>query len=93
MRAAPALPVLSMGEHLDLLEKVYHEEMARGAGPVTEDRLMEHLEEQWERREFGFKELVRSEQWEQLVASLRQRIVELEVELMSRPPAPHEPDE
>ena len=35
---------------------------------------------------YFFKELVRSEQWEQLVASLRKRIVELECELATRPP-------
>ena len=35
----------------------------------------------------GFKELIRSEQWEYLVATLRKRIVELEIELTRRPPA------
>ena len=91
LRERPAARVLGREEHLDRLETIYEE--ARSAGPAKDlsDRTLDHLEEQWERREMGFKELIRSEQWEALVASLRKRIVELEVELSQRPPRP--PDE
>lgn len=84
MRAASPVRVLSMEEHLERLDAVYREAKVEGAKDFGEDRIFDRLKEQWERREFGFKELIRSEQWESLVASLRKRIVELESELVRR---------
>jgi glycosyltransferase involved in cell wall biosynthesis len=84
MRKVKRVRVLPMEEHLDRLEKVYREAQKTPAAELSEDRLFQHLKEQWERREYGFKELIRSEQWESLVASLRKRIVELEIELAKR---------
>ena len=86
MRAAPPVPVMPMDEHLGRLEAVYSEAVENGPKTVKDDRRMDHVKEQWERREYGFKELIRSEQWESLVASLRKRVVELEVALARRPP-------
>jgi hypothetical protein len=83
MRSADPVKILSMSEHLDRLEAVYGEAVEAGPG-TARDRDFERLLDQWERREFGFKELCRSEQWELLVASLRKRIVELEMELARR---------
>lgn len=86
MGGAPPVAIMPMEEHLERLEAIYQEAAGKTPAAAGADRRMEHLKEQWERREFGFKELVRSEQWESLVASLRKRIVELEVELARRPP-------
>jgi glycosyltransferase involved in cell wall biosynthesis len=86
LRAAPTVAVVPMDRHVDQLEAIYQEALDAGPRPVEDNRLFDHLKDQWERREFGFKELIRSEQWESLVASLRKRIVELEMELVSRPP-------
>jgi glycosyltransferase involved in cell wall biosynthesis len=84
MRSAEPVKVLSLSEHLDRLEAVYREAVSEGPRPVEDNRISCRLKDQWERREYGFKELIRSEQWELLVASLRKRIVELEVELAQR---------
>jgi len=84
MRSAPPVKVMTLDEHLDRLEKIYGDVVAKGPPMQINDRSFQHLKEQWDRREYGFKELIRSEQWEALVASLRKRIVELEVELIKR---------
>ncbi len=84
MRAGTPPKVLSMDAHLDRLEAVYARAVEDGPRTVGDDRLFERLKDQWARREFGFKELCRSEQWELLVASLRKRIVELEQSLSDR---------
>ena len=76
-----------MDEHIEKLEEIYDATVREGPVKDLEDRRFIHLKDQWERREYGFKELIRSEQWEDLVASLRKRVVELEVELSTRPPA------
>jgi glycosyltransferase involved in cell wall biosynthesis len=85
MRSAEPVKVLSLNEHLDRLEAVYREAASAETRAVEDDRIRHRLKDQWERREYGFKELIRSEQWEILVASLRKRIVELEVEIAKRP--------
>ncbi|MBU0753600.1 MAG: glycosyltransferase, partial [Planctomycetes bacterium] len=84
LRAAGPVSTLSMEEHINRLEAVYKEAIEEGARSGIQDRTVVHLRDQWERREYGFKELIRSEQWESLVASLRKRIVELEVELAQK---------
>lgn len=91
MRAADPIKIMPMDEHLEKLEAIYDEAIQEGPNENNqfgnpEDRRFVHLKDQWERREYGFKELIRSEQWEDLVASLRKRVVELEVELSTRPP-------
>ncbi|MHC4941745.1 MAG: glycosyltransferase [Planctomycetota bacterium] len=84
LRATPPVAIMPMEEHLERLERLYEDAAKAGAAPVPGDRRFVHLKDQWERREYGFKELIRSEQWEYLVASLRKRIVELEIELAQR---------
>lgn len=81
MRGAPHVRVVPMGEHLDRLERIYREAVERGPPKTKDDGLHHRMKEQWDRREFNFKELVRSETWEALVAALRDRIEELEREL------------
>ncbi|MFH1999659.1 MAG: glycosyltransferase, partial [Planctomycetota bacterium] len=85
-RAAEPIKIMSQDEHLTRLETIYSEVIQEGPAKTIEDRRFSHLKDQWERREYGFKELIRSEQWEYLVASLRKRIVELEVQLATRTP-------
>jgi glycosyltransferase involved in cell wall biosynthesis len=87
MRGAPRIRVMAMEEHLDRLERIYGEAVKQGPPAAVPDGLFRgRLVEQWERREFNFRELHRSMGWEALAASLRQRIAELERALSERPP-------
>jgi glycosyltransferase involved in cell wall biosynthesis len=90
LRAAPPIAIMPMEEHLGKLERLYEESVKAGPATVSQDRRFVHLKDQWERREHGFKELIRSEQWEYLVASLRKRIVELEIEIAQRQAPPQD---
>lgn len=79
-RAAPAPARASIEEHVARLEAIYR--TVRPPAPtalVSEvDALRARLVEQWDRRETAFRELVRTETWEDVVAELRRRIAELE---------------
>jgi len=77
---APSIDVTRMNDHLDYLEKIYCDLIEKGVEnrPAENDMRFVRIKDQWARREFGFRELVRSEEWESLAASLRKRIAELE---------------
>lgn len=81
MRSAEPPAVLSIDEHLNRLEAFYAQAVKGGPRLTSDDRALERLKDQWTRREDGFKELIRSEQWESLTDSLRKRIEELEKKL------------
>ncbi|MBI4881605.1 MAG: glycosyltransferase [Planctomycetes bacterium] len=82
MRVAPPPALVSFAEHAGRIEEVYRGVAAAGAPappPAADER--ERLAEQWERRETLFRELVRIERWEDVVAELRARVAELEARL------------
>ncbi len=82
MRAAPPPALLPFAEHARRVEEIYREAVAAGAPPPPAAALeRERLREQWERRETLFRELVRIERWEDVVAELRARVAELEARL------------
>lgn len=78
MRSAEPITTVSMKEHAHQLEKLYQKAEIKDPGP---NKTFERLKEQWLRREINFRELVRIEEWEDLAASLRKRIADLEKEL------------
>lgn len=85
MRAAPAPRLLEFEDHVDQLLPVYAEAIGLGAPEV--DRLAlscDRLIELWRRREEAFRELVRIERWEDVVAEQQRRIAELEQALRER---------
>lgn len=72
--AAPAGELDTPDEHLSLLEAKLAEAVERGAPAVSPLPRPEDLAFEWDRREAGFQELLRSEGWEDVVADLERRL-------------------
>jgi glycosyltransferase involved in cell wall biosynthesis len=83
MRRAPPPLVMSVAEHMQRLWDLYREALARPQSAVPEIG-REHLRHAFDQREAGFKELVRSEKWEDVVAEQNEIIARLERELKRR---------
>lgn len=82
MGGEPPPELLQFEEHVERLLALYEEARAAGPRPVLEapDRALQHFS----RREAYFRELVRTERWEDVVRELRQRIADLEERLRGR---------
>jgi glycosyltransferase involved in cell wall biosynthesis len=81
MAASPAPTPLDLNEHLKSLEATLQRAVEQGVTPPPEPMpKAEDLTHEWDRREWGFRELLRSEGWEQALADLHSRL----------PPAPED---
>jgi glycosyltransferase involved in cell wall biosynthesis len=83
VRRAPPPPVLDVAAHMAQLAQLYREALARPQTPVPPIG-REHLRHAFDQREAGFKELVRSEKWEDVVAEQNEIIARLTRELQQR---------
>lgn len=86
MRAAAAPELLSFEEHVVRMDALYQELLAmpEPTAAAAEQDQASRLRQQWERRETLFRELVRIETWEDVVADLKNRVADLEQQLRDR---------
>jgi glycosyltransferase involved in cell wall biosynthesis len=73
--AAPAAQ-LSRGDHLKSLEASLAQAVERGPREVAEVADLKQVTYDWDRREDGFKELLRSEGWEEVLAEQSRQLRE-----------------
>jgi glycosyltransferase involved in cell wall biosynthesis len=87
MRAAPAPVVPEFESQARAILGLYETAIAAGPPALLHDALTareERLIDAWRRREVHFRELVRTEKWEDIVAELRARVAALEEEVRRR---------
>ncbi|MEW6741199.1 MAG: glycosyltransferase [Planctomycetota bacterium] len=75
MERAPPPPTVSLQEHTARVLKIYERAVQEGAPLPPQDDARQRLLREWERRELGFRELLRSEKWEEVIAE-QQRVIE-----------------
>ena len=79
LRATPGAPATrpeSLEQHVERLRALYRSAAQRGAPAVPSPAAPRALEFDWDRREMAFRELLRSEDWEDVVADLRRELEE-----------------
>lgn len=86
MRAAPAPAPADFAAHVDAVLRIYARVVAAPPPQLSECDLRTdaRLAEEWRRREDHFRELVRIERWEDVVAELRRQVADLERALADR---------
>ncbi len=78
MASASAPQAPSVREHVDSLEPLYAKAINAGAAQeVVPVARLEDVTFEWDRREWAFRELLRSEGWEDVISSMNRELEEL----------------